>query len=115
MSTLVGTWQCTWLKQERILSQLLCVSWDRYSQFCSDHKFNIGSGSVPDFFNLYLFCPAYFFFLDPQVYKYKGILGFFKAVFACSSIPLTLLTPGVCHPLNFPASQGAGTADSRVV
>lgn len=34
----VHTWQYTWLKQERILSQLLCVSCDGYSPFCSDHK-----------------------------------------------------------------------------
>lgn len=90
MSTLVGTWQSTWLKQERILSQLFYVSWDGYSLFSSDHKCKhwLRQRSWFLYFIPLLSC---ILFLDPQVYKYKGIFFFFKAVFACSSIPLTLL------------------------
>lgn len=33
---------------------------------------NIGSGSVPDFFILYLFCAAYFFFLGPSGLQIQG-------------------------------------------
>lgn len=38
---------------------------------------NIGSDSVPDFFSFLLLLSCILFFLDPQVYKYKGIF-FFK-------------------------------------
>lgn len=41
---------------------------------------NTGSGTVPDFFFFYYFIPLFsciLFFLDPQVCKYGGVVGFF--------------------------------------
>lgn len=107
MSTLVGIWQSTWLKQERILSQLLCVSWDRYSQFCSDHKCKHWLRQCSWFFYFIPLLSCIPFFLDPQVYKYKDILGFFLSCFC-----MHLYSPDPANPWHVPSPKLHGQPGS---